>query len=268
MMHEGNAGSLPREQAPVAGPQPRRAAGPARLRRRTALAALLPLLPLMAASPAGAQWFGGEVVVREAVVPPGDVLRLLARRGYDEFSRPRFTGQAYVVDATDRRGDRVRVVVDAFEGEIRRIRLLEEERLTGALPRGRVERFGDEGRDAPPRGRQALRSDPPPRQDPPAAAPRPEKPASPAGPRKPEPPAAAVSPPAPGPEAVRRADPPPAAAPVARAPELAAPEPSARPAVESAPAEPRDRPDARGPVRVIEGVTPVIPQGGPKAEEG
>lgn len=264
MMHEGNVGSSPRERAPAAGPDPRRGAGSVRHVRRALGAAALALLST-APAPASAQWFSREEIVRESpVVTPGEVVRLLARRGYDEFTRPHFTGAAYVVDATDRRGDRVRVVVDAYEGEIRRIRLLEEERLSGALPWGRSERLddrprpgrfeGDDERFAEPQGRQALRSEPSLRTVPPP----------PAKPRKPESPATAVSPSAPALETGRK--PASGEAPIARAPDLGlkALEPLPAPAIEPRPAEPRT--EARGPVRVIDGVTPVILPDGRKAE--
>lgn len=224
------------------------------------------------ATPASAQWFGPEAMVGAPdPINPGEVIRLLARRGYDEFTRPRFTGGSYVVDATDRRGDRVRVVVDAHEGEIRRIRLLEEERLTGGPPRGRVEYFEDRrslGRfeeddrfDDLLEDRQALRDKPGLRPPiPPAARPvQPPKTAA-AKPKKPEAPAVAVSPAAPAPEIARKPDPTPAGALGLQLPELPVP-----PVIDVAPAE-KPSTEARAPVRVIEGVTPMIPQDGPKAE--
>jgi len=70
----------------------------------------------LVATPASAQWFGG--FAGEAPIPPQGVMRMLANRGFSEVTRPRFDGEVYRVEATNLFGERVRITIDAFDGDI------------------------------------------------------------------------------------------------------------------------------------------------------
>src|SRR5215204_715172 len=70
----------------------------------------------LVATPASAQWFGG--FAGEAPIPPQGVMRMLANRGFSEVTRPRFDGEVYRVEATNRFGERIRWTIDAFDGDI------------------------------------------------------------------------------------------------------------------------------------------------------
>jgi hypothetical protein len=70
----------------------------------------------LAAGSASAQWFGGYS--DNAPIPPQGIARMLASRGFSDVTRPRFDGEVYRVDATNRFGERVRITVDAFDGDI------------------------------------------------------------------------------------------------------------------------------------------------------
>ena len=93
-----------------------------RLRRRAALGlAAAALCGLLGAAPAGAQWFAGDEPIPARAV----VMRLL-RQGFSGVSQPRFERGAYTVDATNRWGNRVRLVIDAYDGDVLAQRRLEE----------------------------------------------------------------------------------------------------------------------------------------------
>lgn len=104
---------------------------PRRTRRLPGSTAVLLLGLSMVSSPAPAQFFGNNVpgppgfygsgpVFRgyQRPVPPDDVVDRLEDNGFEDVSRPRFDGSNYLVDATDPRGRRIRLVVDAFRGAI------------------------------------------------------------------------------------------------------------------------------------------------------
>lgn len=98
------------------------------MRNLTSLLAAVALVGL--AAPASAQWYGGYGY--NAPPPPyGDpapaygrplprdaIVERLEDRGFDDVGRPRFNGNAYVVEATSRRTGPVRLVVDAFTGRV------------------------------------------------------------------------------------------------------------------------------------------------------
>jgi hypothetical protein len=211
---------------------------------------------LATASPAAAQFsnlplFPGPVV-EEPPLSGRQVLQILSRRGFEPLTGARFNGDAYIVDALSPRGEPVRLVVDAFDGQVLRRVNLES---------GSLDTRGYEA--PPPWVRRYERPEieeevarPAPRQPPPAPSARVEPPpvaaprAAPAEPRTERPVATA---PAPAPERprARTVPPAPAPAPAAKAPE---PQPE-RPAAVATPQAPRT-----GPVRVIEGVTPVLPR--------
>lgn len=78
---------------------------------------------LAGASPASAEWYirwpwGHSPFFGEARMPPRAVVASLQRRGFNPMGRPRSAGSTYVVDARNPRGDRVRLVVDAYDGQI------------------------------------------------------------------------------------------------------------------------------------------------------
>ncbi|GEP00926.1 hypothetical protein [Methylobacterium haplocladii] len=69
-------------------------------------------------------------------IPPRAVVYRLQDRGFTEIARPRFDGRAYVVEATNPAGSRVRLFVDVREGGV-----IGRERLdTPYYPSGRVAR--------------------------------------------------------------------------------------------------------------------------------
>ncbi|WP_284211082.1 hypothetical protein [Methylobacterium brachythecii] len=82
-------------------------------------------LSLVAASEASAQFYGYVGTYRGPIdeddmapMPPRAVVYRLQDRGFSEISRPRFDGRAYVVEATNPAGHRVRLYVDAGDGSI------------------------------------------------------------------------------------------------------------------------------------------------------
>jgi resuscitation-promoting factor RpfA len=51
-------------------------------------------------------------------IPPADVVSIVRNRGFYDVSAPYFRGDVYVVDASERRGLRVRLIVDPRSGDI------------------------------------------------------------------------------------------------------------------------------------------------------
>jgi resuscitation-promoting factor RpfA len=51
-------------------------------------------------------------------IPPADVVSIVRNRGFYDVTFPYFRGDVYVVDASERRGLRVRLIVDPRTGEI------------------------------------------------------------------------------------------------------------------------------------------------------
>ncbi len=51
-------------------------------------------------------------------IPPGDIVNIVRNRGFYDVENPYFRGDVYVVDASERRGLRVRLVVDPRTGDI------------------------------------------------------------------------------------------------------------------------------------------------------
>lgn len=228
---------------------------------------------LGAAAPASAQWLGP---LGDAPIPPGGIVRSLMNRGFVEIGRPRLNGDVYVVEGMNARGTRLRLVIDAYDGS-----LVSRTRLDAPLvPPAEVGRGGrvarpDPFRDsfatpfedetfAPPQ-REAYRTDPAPRQ--PSAAATPQRKAPKAAAPQAVPPAPAVPVEAAKPETAK-AEPPkaePAKAEPAPVPAAVPPAPAKPPeAPAPAAAKPAEPPAAQEPpqrsVRVIEGVTPVVPQ--------
>ena len=90
---------------------------PAARRRRTlVVAAGAGLAFWLAAAPASAQWFGGFEAERP--IPPQGIVRMLMGRGFSGITRPRFDGEVYTVEGINRSGERVRLTIDAFDGDI------------------------------------------------------------------------------------------------------------------------------------------------------
>ena len=54
----------------------------------------------------------------DGLLPPREVVDDLRDRGFSEIARPRYDGRNYRVEATSPRGQRVRLVVDAREGDV------------------------------------------------------------------------------------------------------------------------------------------------------
>jgi hypothetical protein len=95
-------------------------------------------------APASAQWLG---VLPEGPIPPGNIVRSLMSRGFLEVGRPRFIGDAYVVEGVNARGMRLRLIVDAYDGSlVSRTRLDQPLLPPGNVGRDRVARvepFGE-----------------------------------------------------------------------------------------------------------------------------
>ena len=92
-------------------------------------------IAVTSALPAAAQWYGrpeyGAPVEpygydRPAPVfrgdsrplPPFSIVERLEGQGYEDITRPRYNGSVYELDATSPRGNRVRLVIDAFRGNV------------------------------------------------------------------------------------------------------------------------------------------------------
>jgi resuscitation-promoting factor RpfA len=69
------------------------------------------MIGIFEAQPAQAQLFFSRI-------PPADVVNIVRNRGFYDVSSPYFRGDVYVVDATERRGLRVRLIVEPRSGEI------------------------------------------------------------------------------------------------------------------------------------------------------
>src|SRR5918993_1440385 len=94
--------------------------------------------------PAPAQWLGP---LPEAPIPPGAIVRSLMNRGFAEIGRPGLSGEVYVVDGINSRGMRLRLVIDAYDGNLVSRTRLDAPMLPPAeVGRGRVARaepFGE-----------------------------------------------------------------------------------------------------------------------------
>lgn len=193
----------------------------------------------------------------ESAISPRWILRSLAAQGYEPVSRLRRTGDVYRIEVEDEWGDRLRLTIDAYDGEIiRRSRQPSrpsweregrsfEERPRPAPRRPTIEEDGEEEivlEDRPPP--RVSRVEPP--AAPPAPAARPRAAETERAARV-EPPAGRAQPIAPVPP-VR-----PAAPEAAKPPAAPAPQARAAPPVE-------ETQQSRRSVRVIEGVTPVLPR--------
>ena len=51
-------------------------------------------------------------------IPPADIVNIVRNRGFYDVENPYFRGDVYVIDATERRGLRVRLIVDPRTGDI------------------------------------------------------------------------------------------------------------------------------------------------------
>jgi hypothetical protein len=208
-------------------------------RRRACSFTAAALAASLLATPAAAQWFGEPAY---APLRPRAVVRMLYDQGFREVGRPRWVGDRYLVEGVPREFGRV----DSGE-EAARV-------LAPPSPRREADRLGERPQ------RQASRSDAK------LATPR-AKPSTPAEARSPEP--ASAKPVATVPAEPQRAAEPKSAeqAPeVTRSAPEARPEPAASPAapvptIEATRADPPREPATAAPnVRVIEGVTPVVPR--------
>lgn len=284
---------------------------PTKARLRGALLAALVVFPASVTG-AWAQWGGRPL-------PPGEIVSTLRGRGFEDITRPRFAGTTYEVEATNRRGERVALVLDAFDAAIlersfrdrdhdvilpprdvgpRSSRLAPRERFdqpprrgrwgeVAPLPDDRDEDEEDTARadigDLPPLpGRVYRETLPAPTEElrpmqPPLAPEtlgepvrreaervQPQVRSNPlALPEGPPPPKLA---PRPAPPPVSGAAGPPRSAPGVAAP---APPPPPKTAAQSPPAseQPKASPAAPRRVRIIGGVTPVIPRDAPEASK-
>jgi hypothetical protein len=280
-MHKGNAGKPLTMIHAISG---RRAAG---WGVRVLAAAAL---GLAAAAPASAQWLG----FGDGPLPPGAIVGRLMRQGFIEVDRPRFHGDVYVVDGVTARGQRVRLVIDAFDGGLVSRTRLETVPLPPrdvGPPRARSPERWEEAREFEPRTERFDPREAPPPEAEPRRAERPDQ-KSKGRTAKAKPPAASsrsaakapaekpkadepkATPSLPVEAAAPKAEPKPAPtaaiSPTAPAkPEIVPPAPTPAPKVEAAqPAAPAASEPAAEPagqqrsVRIIEGVAPIVPQPG------
>lgn len=134
------------------------------IRRRLTgpLCALAAACALIAGSAVTAR---AQYVFEDEILPPRAVAWRLGDRGFTGIGRPRFDGRAYIVEAFDPRGDRVRLVVAPESGAI-----IGRQQLDAPVPIGRLARpvarpmpgYGWTEEDVgPPRTRDAERLIPP-----------------------------------------------------------------------------------------------------------
>jgi hypothetical protein len=98
---------------------------------------------LSAGAPAQAQfwggWFGGwrsEPGPYAAPIPPRRVASIVAAEGYALNGTPRRQGGVIIADAIDSRGEHMRFVIDAYDGEILRLRAAGPPRPPGFVGNG------------------------------------------------------------------------------------------------------------------------------------
>ena len=112
------------------------------------------LTVLGAGSQAQAQFWGGwfgswrsAPAPAAAPIPPRRVAGILASEGYALSGAPRRQGDVIIADGVDARGEHMHFVIDAYDGEILRLRLAGPPRPPG---------FIGNGEPAPPQARAAL----------------------------------------------------------------------------------------------------------------
>ena len=121
------------------------------------LRASLSACALLLAAPGAAQ---AQYAFDDAIMPPRAVVWRLSERGFSGIGRPRFDGRAYVVEAFNPNGARVRLFVDAQDGAILGRQRLDDGPVMIARP---APGYGWTEEDAMPRRpmRQAERLLPP-----------------------------------------------------------------------------------------------------------
>jgi hypothetical protein len=103
------------------------ATGSCILKQNIILCGALLALGLGTITTASAQYYVGPRIYEAAPriydpgVPPSEVMAIVRSAGLAPSSRPVRRGGAYVLTATSRGGSQVRVVVDAYEGDILRV---------------------------------------------------------------------------------------------------------------------------------------------------
>jgi hypothetical protein len=216
----------------------------------------------------------------ERAISPRWIMRSLTAQGYEPVSRLRRSGDVYRIVVEDERGDRLTLTIDAYDGEI-----IRRSRMAAVPRRERDERFFDDRPGPAPRSPAprapsieededdeivVRREAPPPRVS--RVEPSAPLPAPAVRPPREERRAVRTEPPAlKGPEITptpprRPAQTEPAARPSATPPaEAKRPEPApatspAAPAPATTPPTAAEAEQAKRSVRVIDGVTPVIPR--------
>jgi hypothetical protein len=103
------------------------ATGSCILKQNMILCGALLALGLGTITTANAQYYVGQRIYEAAPriydpgVPPSEVMAIVRSAGLAPLSRPVRRGGAYVLTAASRGGNQVRVVVDAYEGDILRV---------------------------------------------------------------------------------------------------------------------------------------------------
>jgi hypothetical protein len=190
------------------------------LLNKTAIGAGLLLLGLAASGSAAAQVYSLPPGLRNPALPPYEIMQVVSSHGLTPSTRPVRRGPNYVLLATDRAGQEMRVVVDARLGDI-----------VNLSPAGAGGREAGLGPPLPRAGAPSDLQPVPGRSPPPAAGLTPPPPPAPN-------PRVVANPPNPAP--VSQPPPPPAAAPGRPA---AAAEPPALPPLPPPPPLPRPRPN-------------------------
>jgi hypothetical protein len=100
---------------------------------------------LSAGAPAQAQFWSGwwsgwrsEPTPYAAPIPPRRVASIMASEGYALSGTPRRQGEVIIADGVDARGDHMRFVLDAYDGEILRGRFAGPPRPPGVIGNGEL----------------------------------------------------------------------------------------------------------------------------------
>src|SRR3954453_8624392 len=86
-------------------------------------------------------WFGGwrsEPGPYAAPIPPRRVATIVASEGYALSGTPRRQGRVIIADGVDARGEHMHFVIDAYDGEILRLRLAGPPRPPGFIGSGEL----------------------------------------------------------------------------------------------------------------------------------
>jgi len=134
---------------------------------KTSSAAIAVLLGLSGASTAAAEPIRLAQTLAADIVPSYEVFTIIRSAGLRPVGRPHYRGRSYVLRAVDRRGEEVRVVVDAYEARVVSVTPIDRPPGYDYPPPYRRHEFGP----PPAPGPRVIEAEP--RYVPPASVPRP-----------------------------------------------------------------------------------------------